>query len=881
MALSPGTRLGHYDVTALIGEGGMGQVWQATDTQLNRQVALKILPDAFADDPDRLARFQREAQVLASLNHPGIAAIYGIEKSDDTQALVLELVEGPTLADRIAKGPIPIDEALPIAEQIAEALEAAHEAGVIHRDLKPANIKVRDDGTVKVLDFGLAKALDPAPDADPSQSPTLTAAATQMGVIMGTAAYMSPEQAAGKSVDKRGDIWSFGVVLFEMLTGERVFTGETVSHVLAKVLDREPDFGAVLHMPMSLRQMLRRCLTKDRKDRLHDIGDARLELNDVLATGYVEEAAPQHLRLWQRPVPAGLSAVMLVLVTFLAARVFMVNEPPVSSVGSDPTHLQLATPANVTLTHHSWYHTLAISGDGRQLAYVGEGPHLFLQNLNTGTITQLPGTEGAGAPFFSPDGRWVGFVADYALQKVAVDGGQPVELARVSDFRGGAWSPDGEFIYFASAVFGGISRVPADGGEVELVTTPARDGYDQAHWWPEVLPGSDRLLFTSCCSRKQVMAFDLETGQQTPLLADGFFARYAPSGHIIFGQGDSLLAATFDLDSLEVGTPSLVVEQVVTGHEWHAEYAISDSGTLAYFSGASAFDRTLVRVDLDGTMHSLSPEERFHSHPVSFSPDDARVAVTQYHGPTVQQDIFLFDLIQGDYDVVTTDPHNDFHPKFSPDGRQIVFSSTRSGQVDLYVVPADKSAPPALLFANDYAKWTTGWHPEGTLLAFGQEHPETGWDVWTYALGESEAHPLLTESLNEGDAVFSPDGRWLAYHSDEAGQYEVYVVPYPGPGSRCKVSAAGGEHPHWSLDGTRLFFSQGSSGDRVTAMVADVSSRDFCRTEPRALFDGLDSWRWNVSPTGDFFVTLEPRDPPRLNLVLDWVQELTERVPVD
>ncbi len=763
MALTVGSRLGHYDVTALIGEGGMGQVYQATDTTLNRQVALKILPEAFASDPDRLARFQREAQVLASLNHPNIAAIYGLEEAEGTRALVLELVEGPTLADRIAQGAIPLDEALPIAKQIAEALEAAHEAGVIHRDLKPANIKVKDDGTVKVLDFGLAKALDTTPEGDPSLSPTLTAAATQMGVIMGTAAYMSPEQAAGKPVDKRADIWSFGVVLFEMLTGEQVFTGETVSHVVARVLDREPDYQSLPSAtPEPVRRLLHRTLRKNRRERAPDIGIARLEIDDALTAPAIEGVAVPgpRLRFWQRPLLAAFVGGALVAVAVLVGRTVTTTEIPPTSTRLDTTHLELATPGDVTLTYQMEYHTVAISPDGRRLVYVGDSraPFLFLQNLDTGIVTRLEGTEGAGAPFFSPDGRWVGFVADYTLQKLALDGGQPVQLAEVSAIRGASWSPDGEFIYFSRAVFGGIWRVPADGGVLESVSTTDQDGFDQGHWSPQVLPGNGRLLYTSCCSRTRVMSLDLATGERSVVLENGYHAKYVPSGHIVFAQGDSLLAASFDLDSLEVGTPSPVIEDVVTGHEWHAEFDVSAAGSLVYLSGASAFDRTLVRMDRDGTVNTLSAEQRFHSHPVSIAPDETQLALTLYHGPTVNQDIFLFDVARGAYDILTTDPRNDFHPLFSPDGDSVVFGSTRSGQVDLYVVPADKSGPAKLFYANDYAKWANSWSPDGGLLAFTQEHPESGWDVWIYAPGESEARPLSTESYNEEDAQFSPDG---------------------------------------------------------------------------------------------------------------------------
>ena len=441
MALTVGDRLGHYNVTARIGEGGMGQVYQATDTKLNRQVALKILPEAFAADPDRLARFQREAQVLASLNHPNIAAIHGLEDSEGTKALVLELVEGPTLADRIAQGPIPIDEALPIAKQIAEALEAAHEAGVIHRDLKPANIKVKDDGTVKVLDFGLAKALDPSPDADPSQSPTLTAAATQMGVILGTAAYMSPEQAAGQPTDKRGDIWSFGVVLFEMLTAQRLFTGKTVSHVLAKVLDRDVDFAALpTPTPEPCRRLLRRCLEREPKRRLRDVGEAVIHLEEATTASSRDLVAPSgptvaQLQVWQRPIPAAIGVLVLVVVSALLA--WSLVRPAPAPVGT-VTRLSFILPEGDVMGITDG---MAISPDGRLLVYAGERDgtqQLFVRPRDQMTVRPLGGTEGARHPFFSPEGAWVGFFADGSLKKVALAGGPPVTLCATGAILGGA-----------------------------------------------------------------------------------------------------------------------------------------------------------------------------------------------------------------------------------------------------------------------------------------------------------------------------------------------------------------------------------------------------------------------------------------------------------
>ena len=496
MSLTPGTILGPYKVTAKIGEGGMGQVYQATDTKLGRQVALKILPEAFAADPDRLARFQREAQVLASLNHPGIAAIYGIEEEDNTRALVLELVEGPTLADRISKGPIPIDEALPIAKQIAEALEAAHEAGVIHRDLKPANIKVREDGTVKVLDFGLAKAFDPVQQGDPSNSPTLTAAATQMGVIMGTAAYMSPEQARGKPVDKRADIWAFGVVVLEMLSGRKVFEGEDVSMTLSSVLQWEPDWS-LLPSTMSpvLTAFLRQCLAKDPSERIHDIADVRLAMEgafETTVTASSEPIAVPVLQVWQRPVPALL--VVLATLVLGGLGVWTFARPDGISTELMRFDLNPLDAAPLRLTNNS--RDVAISTDGTRVVYNGPG-QLYLRSVDQTSWVPVRGGEGS-APFFSPDGAWIGFYDNSAriLQKVSILGGPPVTLTESSGaIRGATWGTDDQIIFGTGGA--GLFRVSGGGGEPETLTTLDTEQGESSHRWPFIIPGREAVVFVT------------------------------------------------------------------------------------------------------------------------------------------------------------------------------------------------------------------------------------------------------------------------------------------------------------------------------------------------------------------------------------------------
>ena len=580
MALTVGTRLGHYGVTALLGEGGMGQVWQATDTQLGRQIALKILPDAFAADPDRLARFKREAQILASLNHPNIAGIYGIEEAEGTRALVLELVEGPTLADRIRKGPIPVDEALPITKQIAEALEAAHEAGVIHRDLKPANIKVREDGTVKVLDFGLAKALDPNPEGDPSQSPTLTAAATQMGVIMGTAAYMSPEQAKGKPVDKRADVWAFGCVLFEMLTGRRPFRGDDVSTTLARVIDRDPDWDELPNsLPPVVAIFLRRCLTKEPKQRVHDVADVRLAMAgafDVPAPPAVElpetPAAVPQLQVWQRPIPASLVALGIAAVVGLV--VWTLTRPDVIPIGL--VRFTIVPPDTAPLSPGGGG-APAISPDGTQVVYrsgQGGAGQLTLRPIDQFDGAPVRGTENARDPFFSPDGEWVGFVTGggaTTLQKVSIFGGPPVALAEIPDgLRRASWGADDQIIFGTANA--GLFRVSCGGGEPDVLTTLDTEQGETSHRGPFIIPGRGAVLFVVvtgiALTTGQLAVLDLDTGQITPLGLAGVSPQYVSTGHLVYAAQDgSVRAVPFDAASLEVtGNPVPLLDGVMVNN---------------------------------------------------------------------------------------------------------------------------------------------------------------------------------------------------------------------------------------------------------------------------------------------------------------------------
>ena len=599
MALNVGSRLGHYDVTALIGEGGMGQVYQATDTKLKRQVALKILPEAFSADPERLARFQREAEVLASLNHPNIAQIHGLEEADGVRALVLELVEGPTLADRIKQGPLPLDEALPIAKQIAEALEAAHEAGVIHRDLKPANVKVKDDGTVKVLDFGLAKAFQPdASDPSLSQSPTisLTAAATQMGMVIGTAAYMAPEQAKGLPVDKRADIWAFGAVLFEMLTGKKLFEAGDVSEMLASVLVKDPDISSMgTHVPAHIRSVVRRCLVKDSKERVRDIGDVRLAMKGAFESPVLQLsdalAMPPPVG-WKRVVPFVATAVTFALLTGVAVWTLKPLPPPTAR---PLMRFAITPPTTAPLFIPPISRAVEASPDGMHLVYwSGTLGNIQLMVRAVDSLSAVPlQADIIGAfegPFVSADSAWVGYYSDGALRRISILGGSPVVIAAAPWPRGASWGAD-DTIIFGTDTPGGLFRVPVGGGEPEVLTTPDPERGELSHAWPDILPGGQAVLFTILptsgrIEAAQIAVLNMATGEQQVLIPGGSNPRYVPTGHIVYGVGGTLRAVGFNLDLLEVTTnPILVVDDVVTKGSGAADFSVAQDGSLVYARG--------------------------------------------------------------------------------------------------------------------------------------------------------------------------------------------------------------------------------------------------------------------------------------------------------
>ena len=777
MALTAGSRLGRYDVISLLGEGGMGQVWRATDTQLNRQVALKILPDAFADDPDRLARFQREAQVLASLNHPNIGGIHGLEESEPStgsgqavKALVLELVEGPTLADRIAHGAMPIEDALPIAKQIAEALEAAHEAGVIHRDLKPANIKVREDGTVKVLDFGLAKAL--APDAaavagsDPHQSPTLTVGATQMGMVIGTAAYMAPEQAKGRPVDKRADVWAFGAVLYEMLTGAKPFVGDDISSTLARVIEREPDWEA---LPDALSPVvtvyLRRCLEKDPKHRVHDIADVRLALDGAFDTTARAPSDPaEALRLWQQPLAATLAVLGLVVMTGLAVWGWM---RPTDTRRT--AHLELALPAATSDTG-AFVNAIDISADGRRIVVdTGTGPFTLYNLDQPGGGVAIAGTGGATHPVLAPDGSSLAYVANNVLLRRPLSGGNPERITTpdTTDFFGSSWTRD-DRILFVPTWQRNILAVPAAprSEPASLIEIDAsRD--ELALTEPQLLPDG-RVLYSGWDDNWFIAVADPESGDRAVLFRNGYAGRYVPTGHVVYAQDRYLFARTVDLETLEAGEPVQLLDDLdFDGGTGHGSFAISDNGVLAYLTGPDELDRTLVKIWPDGRREPLTDARRRYHNVLRLSPDGRQLVTNIFSGVGGGVEVWAYDLERDSFRAISQEAGWNEHPIWSADGRSVVWTTDTLGAGDLLIRPADASAPARPLFVDESYKIASAAHPSGKYVV---STPNNEQDLWVYAEDDPEhpEHFLPAPGMQWGGSL-SPDGRHIVYDSQEMG----------------------------------------------------------------------------------------------------------------
>ena len=868
----------------------MGEVFRARDGKLGRDVAIKVLPDEFARDTERLARFKREAKVLASLNHPGIAAIYGLEESEETHYLVLEFVPGETLAERIARGPIPVEEALDIAMKIAEALEEAHEQGIVHRDLKPANIKLTPDGKVKVLDFGLAKAfVEETPDADNSMSPTLTRDATRVGVILGTAAYMSPEQAKGKKVDKRTDVWAFGAVLYEMLTGKRAFIGEDVSDTLAAVLRAEPELDALpADVSAAMRTALARCLEKDLKRRVRDIGDVKLAMEGAFETRALPlTEAPTKPRVGWPTVGAALLSAALAGIAVWSVRP-EAPRPLARFVVSSPAEAPINAPRDIAV---------AIAADGTRIVYptMVDGPQFVVRALDKLETTRLGGIGRAPRePFFSPDGNWIGYFTGGILKKVSVLGGPPVTVCELpagqgTGSRGASWGLD-DTIVFATGGPTGLLRVRATGGEPEELTALAPG---ENHLWPEILDGREAVLFTivsGSVDSAQIAVLSLATGDVKILLPGGSNPRYMPTGHIVYGVGGTLRAVGFDIERLEVTSePVPVLEDVLTKSTGAASFGVSQTGSLVYLAGAAGnIERTLVWVDREGRETALPAEPRAYRYP-RISPDGTRLALDV---SDQQQDIWTWDFAHETLTRLTFNPAFDGWPAWTPDGHRIAFGSARDGRPELYWKASDGTGAVERLNPTEdsHSQLPQTFSPDGAILLFRERRIAAASDLGVLSMDtETPSELLLTTEFDEGNPEFSPDGRWLAYQSDESGDYEVYVRPFPNvDDGQWQVSTGGGTAPLWARNGRELFFLS-LSGQLTAVPVQTGPSLSF--GNPEVVIEQTYSIdhigrHYDISPDGKRFLMIKQSDPDdetaraQLILVQNWLEELKRLVPV-
>jgi len=909
-----GKTLGNFTLETRIGKGGMGEVYKAKDQKLGRDVAIKVLPEEFAKDTDRVARFQREAKLLASLNHPNIAAIHGLEESEGTHFLVLELIEGDTLADRIKGGQIPVEESLKLALQIAEALEAAHEKGVIHRDLKPANIKVTPDGKVKVLDFGLAKAFaGEHAEVNLSHSPTLSEVATMQGVILGTAAYMSPEQARGKPVDKRTDIWAFGCVLYEMLTGKQAFQGEDVTEILAAVVKSGVNLDLLpANIHPRVREVTIRCLQKEQKKRYAEISEAQYEIEQVLADPSGVLAQPVTVvepRNRLRTVLPWIAAVVI-LSAITGAIVWNLRKPEVGQVMRFEYELPEGQQLNTNIGSGN---LLAVSLDGSQFVY-GTTEGFYLRSVDALDARLIAGTDTASfQPFFSPDGQWIGYWSrsENKLKKVAISGGTPVALCDTGmTFNGGNWDSDNTIVY-ADSRSGDILRISANGGTPESLMKgiPVKTQEGVSPSAPQMLPDGKTILFSNLLDRtgsnSQIVVQSLKSGERKIVIESGSDARYLPTGHIVYwlltDDTWSLFAVPFDLDKLEVtGGPVSMLEDVEA-------CAFSDSGTLVYVTGMvggggtvaeslgfapQSNQRTLVWVDRKGKEEPLAAQPNEYCSP-TISPDGTKVAITiGYSGGSA--DIWIWDIVRETMTRLTFNGAGEY-PLWSLDGQRIVFWSLDTEAV--YWKAADGTGEDEKIGSvpgSAVLPWS--WSSDGKTLVMKQGSPTVGDNIGSISMeGDHEWKPLLQEKYNEDQPQISPDGRWMAYMSNESGKNEIYVRPFPDVNKgRWQISTVGGSDPLWSPNAREIFYR---NGDEVMAVAVETEPT-FKAGKPETLFRGtyipfspLEGNPWDISLDGKRFLMLkevastsEPAAAaetiPKINIVLNWFEELKERVPV-
>ena len=875
-----GKQVGSYQIVSLLGSGGMGEVYLARDTKLGRNVAVKVLPSFVANDPDRLARFGREARLLAALNHPNIATIHGIEEADGVHGLVMELVEGPTLSDKVEEtsqhrpnAGLTLADALRIGGQIAEALDAAHERGVIHRDLKPANIKLTRDGNVKILDFGLAKSFsNEGAGHDRADLPTITTSQSR-NEIVGTPAYMSPEQVRGQSVDKRTDVWGFGCVLYELLTGRRAFPGKTSSDAMAAILEREPDWGALpAETPPRIRRLLRRCLEKDSKRRLRDIGDARLEMLDGAGDEPVAPtpAAAQRTR---RLIPA--AAFGLLTAVAAALGVSMLRPAPVTP----EARLEINTPSTRDPS-------LAISPDGLKIVFAARDAgqaQLWLRSLDSSSPRRLPGTERGTAPFWSPDGRSIGFFADNQLKRLDIDGGSiKTVMSTLPAPGGGTWAADGTILVSVSPGQP-LFRIAAESGEPTAAT---RFGMlrERAHSQPRFLPDGRHFLFyvSGSAETTGVHLGQLDNLDSRRLLGADSAAVYIATGHLLFLRDERLLAQRFDQERLElVGEPFPIVEHVGGGIAMSAAAA----GPVVYRTvSRDSGQRQLLWVNRSGTETQRVVYPDTQSLAPSLSRDGRKVAV--FRLAMGNTDIWSYDIGRRAWDRLTVHPGDEIHPLWSPDGSRVIFGARR-GEMDLYLKDLNTPAGSGeeLLLATNGPKFPMDWSSDGRVLLYNSIDPKLGLDIWALPLdGERKPRAVVQTEFNEQHPQLSPDGKWMAYQSNRTGRFEVYIRPFPGPGSDGPVSTEGGAQARWNPDGKELFYI--AADDRLMSVPMRFSANGDAveAGTPQALFatnvgstaPNTNRQQYAVSPDGQSFILNSQPDAAQtspITVILNWKPE--------
>jgi Tol biopolymer transport system component len=894
MPILPGRRLGPYEVLAAIGAGGMGEVYQAHDTKLGRDVAIKVLPEAFAHDVERLSRFQREAKMLAALNHPNIATIYGLEQSNGTGYLVMELVSGETLADRIKRdGAVPIEEALKIAVQIAEALEAAHEKGIIHRDLKPANVKVTPEGKVKVLDFGLAKAFaGEALSSDPSESPTLSRAATLQGVILGTAAYMSPEQAKGKPVDRRADIWAFGCVLYELLTGEQAFQGEGITDILAAVVRAEPDWNRLPSgTPRKIRDLLGRCLQKDKTLRMQAAGDLRIEIHEALTTPVPAEpvAAKRKSPLNHIHTAWSVAAIAIVIAALgWGAYAHLRHAPeearPVRFSIVPPETEQLAMTAPTA--SGAVVSPLAVSPDGRYIAMITTGAdgklRLWIRSLDTLTAQLVAGTEGAFQPFWSPDSRFIGFFAGGKLKKIEVSGGPPTTLCDASDPRAGTWNRDG-VIVFGPTASSALQRVSAAGGVPVTVTKLAQD--ETVHMRPFFLPDGQHFLYrpSTAAGGGPTYVGSLNSGERKFLFnADSSNVVYS-QGLLLFLRETTLMAQPFDAQRLVLtGDAFPIAENIRDSATTNPAgmFSVSENGVLVYETGTATAGDQLLWLDRTGTQIGVLGDSTPYSD-LELSPDGKRASISITDLAGQGRDIWYYDVARGLRTRFTFGPGTAITSLWSPDSSRIVFNANHKGHFDLYQKASSGAGAEEVLLEDNRDKFPTSWSPDGRFILYRTAGAQTREELFLLPLsGDRKPIPFLSTRFDEGFGQFSPDGRWVAYRSNESGRNEVYVVPFPGPGGKWQISTAGGDRPRWRRDGNEILYL--APDNKLMAATVKGEGASFEVSAVKALFQTRmvlgGRYNYAVSADGQRFLvnTLPERaaSAAPITVVLNWAAGL-------